>query len=510
MILVPQDNKPLATRPDNRSAALLSGAVGRYLARPIHLADDVRRRQLAVFGTTGAGKSSLLETVMLMDIERRLKGESRRGFALVDPVGEISDNMKCRVAAIREKLPPELQRKLDQLVYIIDPTMREVAAAYDPYEVKQGETPEVRSDKTADSLHAIYHNDPQETVRFKRVYKHASLALITAGRGFPDLPRFLTSADFREEVLEGCRHPGVTQYFADEFPDRQTEVLKRVESTLNRTDLLTNPDVEEFLTGPSTFDLRKAIDDGAFVIFRFPADKLGPGTSYLLSALMVAEIHQAASGRLDLVKSARNPFSLILDEYQLFATVSLIQMVEGARKLGLELILSSQEVVGQPKDEAIRRVARKIAGTLIAFRVAYEDAKILQPDLLIPEIDQVKHLSIRYQKVPSWFGEYTERFEDPVFRSQEEIREAEIRNIMTLPDRCFWMRDRRHPHANLVETRYLHPVERLADPRTMSTWVAQLEEVVMRRVGRAKGLRLPAPDPNAEYMFPEDYDPYGW
>lgn len=513
MITIPPDRRELAGRQDDPLAGYYGGGSGRFNPTTVVFPDPIRRRHTVVYGSTGVGKTTFLETLILSDIARRLSGQSSRGFAVIDVVGDLSRNILARLALVREQLGREARRQLDQMVYLIDPTNPEWSAAYDPLEVKRGETPESRADHLSAGISVLYHEDPEQTVRRKRVFKHAVLALIVARRSLPDLPRFLRDKGFRDAIVSASRHPGLIGFWFDEFPNQERAFRERVESTFNRLDILFDRDIEEMLTGPSTFDFRKAMDDGAFVLCHCPRYRLGEGAAYLLAAFFLLEFQQAALSRLELADSARRPFTIIADEWQHFATDSILQIVEGSRKVALELVLATQEVVGPPKQEALRQTIRKVVGNIISFRVSHQDAKVLAPELLTPELEQVKHTSIRYQKVPGIFGEYTQRFEDPLFRGQDEIWEREIRKITQLPDRCFWWKMQGDPHSYLVETPSLKSIEELADTKSLKALLAQQEAAAFRLAGRRKFKRLPWPSSQGfevEGLGPKKYDPFGW
>jgi type IV secretory pathway VirB4 component len=53
--------------------------------------DEDRFSQLYVIGKTGTGKSTLIETMALQDLERG------KGFALIDPHGDLVDRINRRV-----------------------------------------------------------------------------------------------------------------------------------------------------------------------------------------------------------------------------------------------------------------------------------------------------------------------------------------------------------------------------------------------------------------------------
>lgn len=73
---------------------------------------------------------------------------------------------------------------------------------------------------------------------------------------------------------------------------------------------------------------------------------------------------------------------LYIDEVRSFATLSLAEMLQGARKYRLCLVMGNQYL--EQLDEEIQQAILGNVGTLIAFRVGARDAKVLV-DEFFPE-----------------------------------------------------------------------------------------------------------------------------
>lgn len=456
------------------------------IAKQVVLPDSALRRHFVCYGLTGSGKTTLLEELVICLVARRITGRSPMGVVILDITGDLSRNLRIRFAQMRIKYP-----ELDNLLYLIDPTHSDWSVRFNPCELKHGDTPERLADRLTSGILTLYHDDPQETVRLYRVLKHALLGLIITRRSLPDLPRFLRDRRFREDLVSKARLPRLEEYWLEEFPNRDKEALERSESTLNRLEILNDPDIEEMLRGPNTIDFRNMMDTGAVVLINAPKGKLGEGAAYLLAAFFLFEFQQAALSRIDMVISKRRPFVLLADEYQAYSTKTLLEIAAESRKYRLHIGLVTQGVRGQPKDEALREAVRSVVENIISFRIGYEDAKVISPEVFSPDLDQVKDVRIRYQKVPTLFGEYTKRFEDPVYRSLSEIWEAETRKLTQLPDRWFWWKRRNDPIPHLCETNYVRDVEELGRSFGLRQSLMEQDAAAFRLSGRLKFKRLP-------------------
>src|ERR1700719_3441611 len=77
--------------------------------RPFGIKSEDRFSHIYIIGKTGTGKSTLIETMALQDLEQG------RGFALVDPHGDLVERLVARMPAMR---------RTDDVIYfnVPDPT----------------------------------------------------------------------------------------------------------------------------------------------------------------------------------------------------------------------------------------------------------------------------------------------------------------------------------------------------------------------------------------------------
>ncbi len=98
-----------------------------------------------------------------------------------------------------------------------------------------------------------------------------------------------------------------------------------------------------------------------------------------LGAMFVTKLFQSAMSRQGMDKSERTPFFLYIDEFQNFATDTFGEILSEARKYGLGLTVAHQYLSQMP--DAISRAIFGNVGTLMSFRVASDDALILEKHL---------------------------------------------------------------------------------------------------------------------------------
>jgi hypothetical protein len=326
-----------------------------------------------VIGMTGVGKSTMLETLARGDLE------AGRGFALIDPHGDLAERM--HEAAQRSGRP---------FIYL------DAAAPGQPH----GFNPlrRVREDKIPLAVSGLM--DAMKNlwgdawgVRMEHVLRNSLYALIEQdGSSLPDILRLYADKPYRKDITRRIRNPVVKAYWRDEFekyPDRQrAEVVAPVQNKLGG--LLTDPRLYRALVTPDIpISFRKAIDEGGILIANLAKGRLGADSADTLGSMIVATISMAALSRAEEPAATRRPFFLYVDEFQSFTTLAFATMLPELRKMGIGLILAHQHL-HQLHTDILHAVLGNV-GTLVAFRVGAQDApliarelqpKIGEPDLL--------------------------------------------------------------------------------------------------------------------------------
>src|SRR5712671_1998355 len=93
--------------------------------------------------------------------------------------------------------------------------------------------------------------------------------------------------------------------------------------------------------------------------------------------------------------SKRVPFFLYMDEFHHFVTPSIASILSGARKYGLGLVLSHQEIRQlKSRSEEVLSAVLGNAYTRVVFRVGEHDAKALADGFSFFEAKDLQNLGI--------------------------------------------------------------------------------------------------------------------
>lgn len=134
MFALPERYRSWLRNMDNRNVSILGMRDGigegfKVVPVPFGIEQEDRRRHLYVVGKTGTGKTTLLQNLILQDLEEG------RGFALLDPLGDLADELL-------DHIPPW---RTDHVVYF-NPADTEFPVAYNlledaPYEYAPSSPP---------------------------------------------------------------------------------------------------------------------------------------------------------------------------------------------------------------------------------------------------------------------------------------------------------------------------------------------------------------------------------
>jgi type IV secretory pathway TraG/TraD family ATPase VirD4 len=319
-----------------------------------------RLSHMYIIGKTGVGKSTLLETLALGDLE------AGRGFALIDPHGDLAER-------VRDAAAPVLG---DRLIYLdaADPSQ---PFGYNPLRRVRDDRIPLAASGLLEAMRKIWPD--AWGVRMEHVLRNSLFALLERdGSTLPDLLQLYSDKEFRKRVTRGIRNDVVRAFWTEEFahyPDRlRAEAVAPVQNKLGA--LLTDPRLFNILVAPEVdISFRRLMDEGRVLVVNLAKGRLGEDGASVLGGLIISTIGLAALSRADEPAGVRRPFFLYVDEFQSFTTLSFANMMAELRKYGVGLVLAHQHLHQLEPD--IRHAVLGNAGTLVSFRVGPEDARVL-------------------------------------------------------------------------------------------------------------------------------------
>lgn len=357
-------------------ATILGRTTFRNQGKLFGILQQDRLHHMYVVGRTGTGKSTLLYNMIRQDVEHG------RGCALLDPHGDL-------VERLVQEIPT---RRADRLVYFDVPNPR-CELGFNPL---ASVPPRERTLATAGMLETFKKLWPEFWgPRSEHVLRNTLLALLEQPQpNLADALRLFDDSAHRKSAAARIANGQVRRFWLKEFEGYGARLRAEAVAPLQNKigAFLADPLLKGILTARGRgMELRRVMDDGRILLVNLSKGKLGEDCSSLLGSLMVSQIGLAALSRAAVSETERRHFFVYLDEFQTFATLSLVSMLSELRKYRVGFVLAHQ-YLGQ-LEEGVKEAALGNVGTIVAFRVGLEDAGVLQREFH-PELTAVDLASL--------------------------------------------------------------------------------------------------------------------
>lgn len=325
---------------------------------------DDRRRHMYVIGKTGMGKSEMLKTLAIQDIQ------NGRGVAFIDPHGDTVEDLLDFIPAERIK----------DVVYVNPADLRFPIA----FNVMEQVDPDKRH-LVADGVMNVFKKIWVDvwSSRMEYILNNCILALLE----IPDatllgINRMFAEKDYRNFMVNQLQDPVIKAFWTQEFAKYQEKFATEATAAIqNKVGQFTASSLIRNIVGQSksTLDMRQIMDGQKILLVNISKGRVGEDASRLLGALIITKLQLAAMSRVDVPERERKDFILYVDEFQNFATSSFASILSEARKYHLSLVIAHQYVAQM--DETVADAVFGNVGTIVSFRVGAEDAELLEKEL---------------------------------------------------------------------------------------------------------------------------------
>ena len=332
---------------------------GRLICIPPH----IRWCHVHMVGDPGTGKSSLLESMILHDIERGY------GVFVLDPHGDL-------VARLLTLIPEEA---VARTIYF-NPGDPEWVPLWNPMSRAPGQDIGCSADNLIGVLKSFVTGwgDRMETILRQGIFGLQHIEG-TSFLNLSDLLRTGTeeSKEMKELLLQVVQCEVARQFWLYDHKDYRADEFGPPKNKLSK--LLVGGTSALMLSQPkSSFSFRRIMDDGMIFLADLSTN-LGTELCDILGGFIVAIIHATALSRSDTPSEERRPSIAYIDETHRFVTDRLKRMLVETRKFGVPLTLAHQY-----QDQFTRDQIRALAGVgaTIVFNVGRQDAEHQAKDFL--------------------------------------------------------------------------------------------------------------------------------
>ncbi|GAB3282994.1 hypothetical protein GCM10027456_77270 [Kineosporia babensis] len=329
--------------------------------RAVGLSVPDSRQHLHVLGATGVGKSTLMNQMIMNDIN------AGRGVVLIDPKGDLALDVLDRIPT--HAIPR---------VTLIDPDQPSGSASFNPLQLP------ARGDAIllVDNLTAIFSGifGTSWGPRMDDTMRVACLTLMRRpGARLSMVPALLSNKQVRAPLtadLNDASGLGGFWEWYDSAPAAVRSqvigpVLARMRSFLLRDFVRSTIGRET-----STFDLGQVLDGGILIV-RIPKGQLGEDASKLMGSMLLAAVWQAATARASVPESRRKDAAVYIDESHnvLNLSVPVTDMLAEARAYHVSFVLAHQNLSQLPRE--VQSGLSANARNKVYFTCSPEDARQL-------------------------------------------------------------------------------------------------------------------------------------
>lgn len=346
------------------------------MSQPVRLPADDRMRHMVCLGQTGCGKSTMMEYMIVQDIF------AGRGLAVIDPHGEMVDN-------ILGKIP---DARMDDVI-LFDVLDRERPLGFNLLSYRTLEERDFIIDELYTTLDQMYDMRSTGGPMFES-YMRGMLRLQMGSKRFEDYkPTLLefnncfVDDEFRHWLVDR-NDERITRDFIKEAEKAGGEahlnnMSPYVTSKFNR--FINDATLKNILgQEESSLNFEEIMAQGKILLVKLGKGRLGSLVSSLLANQLVAHFKHAAMKRGEMRPEERRDFYLYVDECQNLPASNFTELLSEARKYRMGLVLATQHASQlrsmHEKNDLLSAILGNV-GCLNIFRLGQEDASLLEQSL---------------------------------------------------------------------------------------------------------------------------------
>ena len=340
---------------------------------PLYFWQNDLKKHLYFLAASGSGKTEMMK-LFFYDLQRASQKDRNISLVLIEPHGDFSTEVL--------QFSINKRKYWDRIVYL-DPFIRTTATkllgedilgadytfTLNPFDIlfKSDSQINYLTQQISNAFFEIIKSD--ETSQMKAVITACVETLLRmGGMSITDLKRFMDDDSNDDLIAFGSTIPNEERRdMISKLKGNKSFKLASTKSGIffRLQNLLGDMELRRLLVGKSTINLEQELNSGKVIICNIPTT-LGEDSAPAFGKLLLALIKGFVMKRINTPKKLRKSIYCFVDEFQNFTTPSIGKIMAEARKYGLHMVLSHQQM-GQDMDNKMRRVitgntAVKIAG----------------------------------------------------------------------------------------------------------------------------------------------------
>ena len=332
-------------------------------SQPFGISPGDLRQHVYVIGKTGSGKTTLLRNLIVQHIALG------HGVGVIDPHGDLAEELLIHI-------PP---KRTDHLCYF-NPSDLEFPIGLNLLANVLPDDRHLVASGIVGAFKGIWRDSWGPRLEYI-LYNAVAALLDCPNSSLLGVNRMFTDDNYRARVVGQIRDPFIRAFWAEEYagydPRFRREAIAPIQNKVGQ--FLLSPVVRNILGQVrNKVSVPFIMDNGRLFIANLSKGQLGHDKANLLGSLLTTQFQLGAMARANRPEENRRDFFLFIDEFQNFSTDAFASILAEARKYRLCLTLSHQYI--DQLSLPVRQAVFGNVGTIIAFRVGYADAEVLEKE----------------------------------------------------------------------------------------------------------------------------------
>jgi hypothetical protein len=375
-----------------RPAKKTALGTGRSAKLSVALSRKDRENHTHILGSTGTGKSKLLEYMLRQDLHDR-----GAGLCLLDPHGTLYDEIMLYASH-------KYTRLAERIVTFHPAQDIDHVVGFNPVSTDKERMDYFLENLIAACLKGWGQNNSDSSPRIARWLENIFHVIMASDATLLEtVPLFSTTNtdERRRRLLHYTTSEAVltdwSQYERSSLRERQT----MMEGASNRLRKFLRNETVRLIFGQQkhVLDIKKIMDEGKILLVNLNGeDKIDRQNMQLIGTLLVNEIFSASQLR-DPRDPSLKPFYFYIDEFAQFITRDIAYSLEEARKRKLYMILAHQHLAQLKKEDEYlyASVMTNCKNKIVFGGLSVEDSEIMVRELQTGFLDMksLKHQQYR-------------------------------------------------------------------------------------------------------------------
>lgn len=457
---------PAPARLSTGAGYLLGTATHAGQTRPVFLPYGCLRQNLLAAASTGKGKSTLFAHLLSALAQARLEGALTGGALLVDPHGDLANQ-------VAGSLPAKLA---DEIVFL-RLADRAYPVGFNPLDLSLGGDRDKLIDNLIGVIEALWPTSYGPRTESYVEYGCKTLAeanLTLLGRDplhgpdqqwtLLDLVPLFRNDSFRHGLLEQVNDQHLVNWWQDYFEKLDgRQQAEYTSSLVTKLAKFASTRISRHILGQprSSLDFAELIRQDRIILLSCDIGEVGADLAALFGSLFVGFFLTALAEQARLAQGERHRVLVLIDEFQVLAGINYQTMLAELRKYGGSFGLATQSLAYLDRFErTLRATVLANVEHLFAFAMADEDARLLhlpglEPDDItqLPNYTCYSRLSVDGERLPVFslrlqpsppidshlrddvLARTRRRYGHPVGVVEQVVRECEARQHTMRPQR---------------------------------------------------------------------------